>query len=93
MPQQQRCELTCAAIHYDFWLAWLLEHHSGIIDVTPIQRYGLSPEHLSRREQVMGFAHYYRFSLTLTAEKAWQLQHTVHQQAHPIEVSLLNVHG
>ena len=91
MTQQQRCELTCAAIHYDFWLAWLLEHHSGIIDVAPLQRYGLTEAQMSRNEQVKGFADYYRFSLTLSSEEAQLLKQNALQQTEPIQVCLLKL--
>lgn len=81
-------ELTCAAAHYDFWLAWLLENHTGTIDVTPIKRFGVDVSQLTRSEQVKGYADYYRFNLTLSASLATTFKATLQQQAQPIEVSL-----
>lgn len=89
MPNLLRCELICAAAHYDFWLSWLLENHTETIDVTPIKRFGVDVAQLTRSEQVKGYADYYRFNLTLSAALATAFKATVQQQTHPIEVSLL----
>lgn len=93
MTAQQRFELTCNSVDYEFWLDWLLNQHHGSIDVIPIRRYGLTEAQLSRNEQVQGFADYYRFSLILTAEDAMKLNQMVGQQAQKAEVSLLSLHG
>lgn len=93
MQSWQRVELTCAAVDYDFWLTWLLQQHQGSLDVIAVRRYGLNHTQLSRSEQVKGFADYYRFSLMLPSEAAIELKQMVSQQAHPIEVCLLNING
>ena len=88
MSQHLKCELTCAAEHFDFWLAWLLENHTETIDVTPIKRFGVDVTQLTRSEQVKGCADYYRFNLTLSASLAKAFKARVQQQTHPIELSL-----
>lgn len=83
MQPHLKFELVCPASDHDFWLHWLLAKYESPIDVMPIHRYGLNSHHLSRQEQVQGYAHFFQFQLLLTQEQATALkQGIMHEQKH-----------